>query len=1137
MIRPVRGFLSLQFPRPIFVALSVLVIVSVQGWQQSAAKSNPVPSSQQPAIDDVRPLVPGLAVTREIPGGQRHLYHLSLGANQLVKVFASQRGADVVLRLHDMDGRPIAGAESNRWSTGLEMVLWHSQSEGIYRVEVEAPRKTEAAGQYEIRVETFPATADLLAAFQKEIEARRLLSQRSREKTQEALRLNQEHTERAIILLEESLPAWRLVNDPQMEALTLIDLALKYLGSDQKKCLDYYRQSAPIFRSVGMKAEEARALSATGTMFAGFGNNREALRHFEQALELYDYLSPSAGLHLLLDLGDSYDRFGEVGKGEEYHQRALSIARRDRNRIMELSSLRRLGYHYLLADDLVKSQECINAAIPLAREFKDISLEAILLSYLGRVYLKADDDQKALEVFERSLDLHQAPAVRSFMQDFSIADRKMDIGDIYRRRGDLQKAMELYKEGLAKFQSRVLDGEARALSSIGRIHLARGESRMAQDHLDRALKIWRDNEIRWSEVEALVYLSDASEQMGDGQRARALLEDALSRSRQYGNYEGEAAALIRLARLAEKSGNLNEARGLYEKSLSVSEDRRLRFGTRGLRELFGANIQPVYGDYTRLLMQLHRKNPQAGEDKLAFQTCERSKVRGLLELLSESRADIRQGADPAMLEKERLLQQRLNNKDSAWRQFPNRKNSGDQAESMRKEIDSLITELQLVQAQIRASSPRYAALTQPQPLSATDIQQLLDDDTVLIEFALGKKQSWLWAMTPKSLHSYSLPSEEEVEAAARKVYELLTSRQPKKNLTEEQHRELIVEADAKLESETSALSRMILGPIASRLGDDWRGKRLIVVASGALEYLPFAALPIPSENTYQPLLASHEVVSLPSASVLAEIRSETAGRRPAAGTLAIIADPVFDPNDPRVLVAAKRKSGDNLIANVRSADESTVVAPQIADPDLVRAASSFNRAGFSRLPFSREEADKIAELVPKNSLLKAVDFQAARTLATSGELGRYRIVHFATHGLLNSEHPELSGLVLSLVDADGKTRDGFLRMHEIFNLQLPADLVVLSACQTALGKEIKGEGLMGLTRGFLYAGAERVVASLWQVDDLATAELMKRFYNGMLKEGMRPAAALRAAQLEIMKQKRWSSPYYWGAFTLQGEWR
>jgi CHAT domain-containing protein len=169
--------------------------------------------------------------------------------------------------------------------------------------------------------------------------------------------------------------------------------------------------------------------------------------------------------------------------------------------------------------------------------------------------------------------------------------------------------------------------------------------------------------------------------------------------------------------------------------------------------------------------------------------------------------------------------------------------------------------------------------------------------------------------------------------------------------------------------------------------------------------------------------------------------------------------------------------------------------------------------------------------------MEALDFKANRVTATSSELSQYRIVHIATHGLLNSEHPELSGIVLSLVDEQGRPQDGFLRLHEIYNLNLPAELVVLSACRTALGKEIKGEGLVGLTRGFMYAGAARVMASLWKVQDDATAELMKRFYRGVLKDGMRPAAALRAAQVEMWKSKQWRSPYYWAAFVLQGEWK
>jgi CHAT domain-containing protein len=190
-----------------------------------------------------------------------------------------------------------------------------------------------------------------------------------------------------------------------------------------------------------------------------------------------------------------------------------------------------------------------------------------------------------------------------------------------------------------------------------------------------------------------------------------------------------------------------------------------------------------------------------------------------------------------------------------------------------------------------------------------------------------------------------------------------------------------------------------------------------------------------------------------------------------------------------------------------------------------------------RLPGSRKEAEDIIAMVPAAKRKLALDFAASRATATSAELGQYRYVHFSTHGFLNSVHPELSGIVFSLVNEKGEAQDGFLRAHEVFNLKLPAELVVLSACQTGIGKEVKGEGLVSLTRGFMYAGAPRVVVSLWSVSELGTTELMVRFYQEMLKKGLRPAAALRAAQISLMKETRWQSPYYWAPFTLQGEWR
>src|SRR5262249_7678436 len=192
---------------------------------------------------------------------------------------------------------------------------------------------------------------------------------------------------------------------------------------------------------------------------------------------------------------------------------------------------------------------------------------------------------------------------------------------------------------------------------------------------------------------------------------------------------------------------------------------------------------------------------------------------------------------------------------------------------------------------------------------------------------------------------------------------------------------------------------------------------------------------------------------------------------------------------------------------------------------------------LKRLLYTRNEAYAILAAIPPGQGMAALDFSASRSLATNISLGQYRIVHFATHGILDNKHPELSGLVLSLVNRQGKAQNGFLKLQDIYNLKLPVDLVVLSGCETGLGENVGGEGLIGLTRGFMYAGASRVVASLWSVSDMATADLMSHFYRAMERQGMRPAAALRAAQIEMWQQKQWRSPYYWAAFQIQGEWQ
>jgi CHAT domain-containing protein len=864
---------------------------------------------------------------------------------------------------------------------------------------------------------------------------------------------------------------------------------------------------------------------------------RQTIASYERSLALWRELCDrKSELRLLQRIVNQYYQLGDLQIALSHAIKGFEIAQALGDRYQEANLLGQLGNLYL---DLGNSQQALDAYSRARETFASLSSrygEATMIDNIGITYHLLGDPQRAIGYF------HQAASAFSSLRQKSMECKSFnDLGAAYLKLGELEKALDWQNRALAL--AREIGDEmiqARTSGYSGHIYFALGELRKASDSYNAQLKSCQTLGDAICVAGTLKALGDVALASGDTENAMNLLNQALSQSRLKGLRRSEAETLYSIARANYFIGNLLEARKQIEQSLEIRESLRANVARQDLRASFFSSAQSGFDLYIDLLMSLSQRSPGGGYDAAALQASERARARNLLEQLVESNADIRQGVDPQLLERERALQRQLNAKAAARIKAFSDKGADAIATALDKEIAELTSRYQEVDAQIRASSPRYAALTRPEPLAVPDIQRLLDENTVLMEFALGEKRSWLWVVTPSAITSHQLAPRSAIEKATRRVYELLTARQSITGLTEEEQIARVKEADAGFQTEAAALSRILFGQIVDSLRQELKGKRLLIVASGGLEYLPFAALPIPTnENGYQPLITEHEIVNLPSASVLSAIRRETAGRAAAPKTAAVLADPVFETKDPRLLMATKRRGlGQESPFNTRSAAEASSPASGGLDSSLfLRAVRSLGRDGLSRLLFSREEADAIADLVPARSLLKATGFQASRPKALSGELSNYRIVHFATHGLLNSEYPELSGLALSLVDEDGRAQDGFLRMHEIYNLRLPADLVVLSACQTALGKEIKGEGLVGLTRGFMYAGAERVVASLWQVDDLATAGLMKRFYQGMLKDGLRPAEALRAAQIEMSKRKRWSAPYYWAGFVIQGEWR
>ena len=793
----------------------------------------------------------------------------------------------------------------------------------------------------------------------------------------------------------------------------------------------------------------------------------------------------------------------------EKYQAALNIWRALGDKLRQAFTLHTAGWIYGDTGQYQKALDFYAEALVLYKGLGDRRGEISILNNTAWVYGALGDNQKSLEMYLQVEEAHRSIAwVDSIIMS--------NVGSAYAKVGEYRRALDYHNRALEMRRAKNdLAGQAVTLSNIGNCYYALGEKRKAISFYNQALDLMPHVKNDYYTATTLNHIGSLYRTLGGYQEALGYLNRALSLRRAVGDQIGVSASLFQIARLERQRGNLTEARSLVEEALERAETLRNKVANQRLRATYFASLQEYREFYIDLLLRMNKQSPAEEFVRAAFNAGETGRARSLLELLKEASTEIRHGVDPLLLQRERSLGQSIADKATSQMRLLSRPHTQDEATAASKEMAELANEYEQVQARIRETSPQYAALVRPVPLKLDEIQKrVLDSDTVLLEYSVGEKKSFLWAVTPDSIQMHELPRRSVIEPLAKHVYELLIARnQNVSRETLEQRSARLALSDAEFSKAAANLSQIILGPVGAKL----RNKRLMIVSDGALQFVPFAALPDPSATDSRSLIVDHEIVTAPSASVVALLREEDSNRKPATKALAVLADPVFSNDDPRV-----------------SGQRSKEIA---ASAHAVRSASEFNLGDLRRLRFSRQEADEIARLASDQSKLAAVDFDANRKLATSAELGQYRIVHFATHGLINNQNPELSGIVLSLVDEKGQPQNGFLRLYDLYNLKLSAELVVLSACQTALGKDIQGEGLVGLTRGFMYAGAPRVIASLWQIDDRASAEFMKRFYQELLGKKLRPAAALRAAQVSMQNEKRWNSPHYWAAFTLQGEWK
>ncbi|HQR33628.1 MAG TPA: CHAT domain-containing tetratricopeptide repeat protein [Blastocatellia bacterium] len=816
---------------------------------------------------------------------------------------------------------------------------------------------------------------------------------------------------------------------------------------------------------------------------------------------------------------------------------------------------------YLMAlrqQDLGENQAALESnllALEISRAEFDQEREGVVLSSLGTLYSTLGDKRKAIDCYNSALRL--SPAFHDAALKTGIL---VNLGIAYKALGQNSKAMECYQ--LALTESQALgdqDLEASVLTNLARLFDLTGDKTNAAHHYQQVLGLWRSTKNAVGEAVTLKNLGALNESAGRKNEALELYQKALELARSTGDVVREAHIRGDLARVERDLGNFNASRAEIELALTFFETQRQQLLSPELRASFAATNQQYYEFYIDLLVQQQslqtagklQRNAHAGQEFLAeaFFVSESARTRALADLIAESRIDLRAGISRDLLNRERELGQELNVRKSERVALQRKRASVSEIDAVEQSIVRLSSAYDQAQNEIRRANPRFAALMRPAPLKLIEVQrQLLDRDTVMLEYSLGEKRSYVWAIGQDKFEMAILPPRDEIEGQALKFYELLTARsQIVKFETPQQKQQRIAQSERDLSQIAASLSCTLLQPVSEML----RQKRLLVVGDGILNYIPFAALPEPvtgdrllvagpskapnrsSITDHRlPLLVNHEVINLPSATVLAELRRDTQSRHLPTKDLAIVADPVFSRLDERLHLSQDDSLNDSPIGAANSAANQPMAT---AFDSSMRSTTERDAGGLTRLHYSRREAFKIASMAPENKRLLALDFEANRSLATEGLLSPYRYVHFATHGLLNGQSPELSGLVLSLVNDKGESQLGVLRLDDIYKLNLSAELVVLSACRTGLGKEIRGEGVIGLARGFMHAGVPRVISSLWSVDDAATAELMARVYRELISGKSSPTAALRSAQLSLWKTKKWQSPYYWAAFTLQGE--
>lgn len=899
----------------------------------------------------------------------------------------------------------------------------------------------------------------------------------------------------------------------EAETLSLLIIVSSKIGEIEMSKV-YHSQALRITEKNQQPEILAPVLFASASFFYNERNFPRMLEHLEKALKLFRETANQTGeTETLIELAYAYIINNDRIRGQDSAFKALEISKKTENLRNQVFALIVLADSYQRMGEWQNAVKYLLEAEQLFPENLDFFEKGVLNNRLGFYNLAYQDLNQAKKYFQKSYE-----AFDRIGNSEGRSELLTELGQIAVQQGNNVEAMQYFR------QSRKIAEASNDPISLGVLDLKIGETfynlqnfSAAEKHFRNALSQYQKIGIKYRIAEVQEKLGMVYEQRTNFSQAKENYLSALEMNRKILSKFAQAQTLFNLARLDYLQNQNDSALKNIKESITLTEFSQGETANSQLKRSYIANVFARYELYTNLLMKMHKLSPDKNFAIEALQTAEKSRARIMLENLSLSEADFTKDADVETVKREKEIRVLLNSKADKLTDLLSNNAEKNETDKISTEIGELEIELEEIKAKLKQQSPIYSAIKNPTPFDIAEFQNnILDENSLLLEFSFGKDESYLWLVSQNEVNSYVLPPREQIETHIEKLREFLKQRDLKKDETVEDFQKRINEIENNYRIESKELSSNLFGQIADKLSN----KRLIIVPDGKLHYFPVSALPLPNSETDAPILLTNETVYEPSAQTLLLLEKSRNQPLNTAKNLLIFSDPIFTGDDVRF--SAENKPVENANTETSSANKFRFVE---------------SLKSLSRLTASKDESDSIINIVGVSNADNFSGFSANREKLLNIKTNNYKIIHFATHGLAIEEHPELSGIVLSRFDEKGQKIDEFFRIHDIYGLNLNADLVVLSACETGIGKEVKGEGLMSLNNAFLQTGAKSVMASLWKVEDNATLELMKTFYGAMVNENLTPPQALRQAQIKLRQNPQYQSPFYWAAFTVQGDFK